>query len=161
MDDEPSSVPSILAISSSMLNSTPELHLGSLGDGFSSWPSPPVAVWFLGVCWVGGKGGALGCIYVLLSFCSGGGGRSGRAGPSVVFDPGTGRGLPSATCNTSVNTVGIITRDYDGDLQFLDTGGGTSFRGMARPAFGTSERVVIDSLDGRISSPIASLGRES
>lgn len=64
IDCEPSSLPNILAISSSMVRSPPALHLGRLGD--AAVPFEPAD---------GGAGGALGVMYVSLSCCFGIGGR--------------------------------------------------------------------------------------
>ena len=84
IDEEPSSVPRIRAMSSSMLKSPPALHRGSLGDTLGERCSLEELMEVLGVCCAvdpdGGAGGARGCMYVSLTLDSLRLGRTGRAG---------------------------------------------------------------------------------
>ena len=88
IEDEPSSVPRMRAMSSSMLKSPPALHLGSLGDTLASgWSGAELTDSFPATC-VGGAGGALGVMYVSLILDAATPGRGGSVGPcsSVLWD---------------------------------------------------------------------------
>ena len=135
IDDEPSSVPRILAMSSSMLNSPPALQRGSLGDSFGSGTSPAELVVSL-AAWVGGLGGARGCMYVSLSFVSGAAGRGGGSPARLdAVESDDGRGTSSSLRRESCEGLGggalSTAPDREGDSVFAAPERASLLRGGA------------------------------